>query len=441
MSNEAERSFIAGILNQSELLKDYELKPDDFIGFNNRCLFQCIVDMSEKDQFIDCSTFIDYLGIKHPEDNRLFSHAVDIMAGFASLAGMDNYVKAILRDSQGAKLAHTLRELALMADDFGAYDEKMGKVLDSLSELREPEQKDLVDLNTSLSAFVPELERRGNVQGMDGMATGFQRLDERFMGFKGGNLIIIAGRPSMGKTTLALNITDRSVMRDETVLFFSREMSSLELIDKTVSHLSGVPLKAIKTGQLQDEHWPSISQAVFDLKEKKLFIDESSKSVQKISVIAKKKKLREGLDLIVIDYLQLLDGVGDNRTAQIGSITRGLKSLAKELDIPIILLSQLSREVEKRPDKRPMMSDLRDSGEIEQDADIVIFVYRDEVYYDDEPLNKGIAEIITAKFRNGSIGKDLLSSNFAISRFGNLAACNYQPHQNRKSTKKGFNND
>jgi len=149
--------------------------------------------------------------------------------------------------------------------------------------------------------------------------------------------------------------------------------------------------------------------------------------------------MREGLDLIVIDYLQLMDGKGDNRTAQIGSITRGLKALAKELEIPIILLSQLSREVEKRPDKRPMMSDLRDSGEIEQDADIIIFVYRDEVYYEDDAMNKGFAEILVRKFRNGEIGNEILSTDLSRSKFLDVSNFTYQPYENKKQSRGGFN--
>ncbi len=439
MSNEAEQCFIGIILDNSKLLDDYDLIANDFMGLDNRQIFQAILDMKEHGDFIDNATFLDYVSKTYPDNNRLFGHTALIMSGFVSDAGMANYYKAIRRDSQGAKLVTTLTGLAVMAGEHGSYPGKMEKVLNTLAELQEPDQKGVVDLKTNLKGFLNELDRRQSLKGMDGLATGFDKLDERLNGLGKGNLIIIAGRPSMGKTTFALNISDHNAMAGKSVLFFSREMTSSELIDKSISNLSGVSLKSIKSGNLNESEWPLISQAVSNFQDKNLFIDESSLTVQQISIAAKKKKMREGLDLIVIDYLQLMDGKGDNRTAQIGSITRGLKALAKELEIPIILLSQLSREVEKRPDKRPMMSDLRDSGEIEQDADIIMFVYRDEVYYEDDAMNKGFAEILIRKFRNGEIGNEILCTDLSKSKFMDVSNFTYQPYENKKQSRGGFN--
>ena len=439
MSNEAEQCFIGIILDNSKLLDDYDLIANDFMGLDNRQLFQAILDMKEHGDFIDNATFLDYVSKTYPDNNRLFGHTALIMSGFISDAGMDSYYKAIRRDSQGAKLVTTLTGLASMAGEHGSYPDKMEKVLNTLSELQEPEQKSLVDLKTNLSGFIDELDRRQDLKGMDGLATGFEKLDERINGLKAGNLVIVAGRPAMGKTTFALNISDKAAMNDKTVLFFSREMSSTELIDKSVSHISNVPLKSIKTGTLDESEWPLLTSGINRFQSKKLFIDESSRTVQQISIVAKKKKMRDGLDLMVIDYLQLLDGVGNNRTEQVGSITRGLKALAKELEIPIILLSQLSRKVEERPDKRPMMSDLRDSGEIEQDADIIMFGYRDEVYYEDDPMNKGVVEILVSKFRNGEIGKEFLGADLSRSKFFDMKGFTYQPHENKKQSRGGFN--
>jgi len=439
MSNEAENCFIGIILDNSKLLDDYDLIANDFMGLDNRQIFQAILDMKDHETFIDSVTFLDYLGKAFPDNQRLFSHTINIIANFISDAGLNNYYKAIRRDSQGAKLVTKLTGLAVMAAEHGNYPDKMEKVLNTLAELQEPDQKGVVDLKTNLKGFLNELDRRQSLKGMDGLATGFTQLDKRLNGLGKGNLIIIAGRPSMGKTTFALNISDHNAMAGKTVLFFSREMTSSELIDKSIANLSGVSLKSIKSGNLNESEWPLISQAVSNFQDKNLFIDESSLTVQQISITAKKKKMREGLDLIVIDYLQLMDGKGDNRTAQIGSITRGLKALAKELEIPIILLSQLSREVEKRPDKRPMMSDLRDSGEIEQDADIIMFVYRDEVYYEDDAMNKGFAEILIRKFRNGEIGNEILCTDLSKSKFMDVSNFTYQPYENKKQSRGGFN--
>jgi replicative DNA helicase len=318
MSNEAENCFIGIILDNSKLLDDYDLIANDFMGLDNRQIFQAILDMKEHGDFIDNATFLDYVSKTYPDNNRLFGHTALIMSGFISDLGLNNYYKAIRRDSQGAKLVTTLTGLAAMAGEYGSYPDKMETVLNTLSELQEPEQKGIVDLKTNLKGFIDELGRRQSVQGMDGIATGFEKLDERINGLKPGNLVIIAGRPAMGKTTFALNISDHNAMTGKTVLFFSREMTSSELIDKSISNLSGVPLNSIKSGELNEDEWPSISRTVSNFQDKNLFIDECSRTVQQMSIIAKKKKMREGLDLIVIDYLQLMDGKGDNRTAQIG---------------------------------------------------------------------------------------------------------------------------
>jgi len=438
VSNEAERNFIGGILNDSKLLQDYELKANDFMGVHNRELYACILEMNENGDFIDNITFMDYLTAKYPDNKNLFSHLVGIFADFISAAGMDNYAKAIQRDSKGAKLSVTLSELALMAGSHGNYPDKMEKVLNTIAEMQEPEQRDLVDINDGMRGFIEELERRGNIEGMDGLSTGFERLDQRFNGLKPSDLMIVAGRPSQGKTSFALNIADHVAINDGSVLVFSLEMSAPQLMDKSMANLSGVGLDTIKRGNLTDEHWPMITMAMSQLKDKKLFVDETARTVQQMSIIAKKKKLQEGLDLIIVDYIQLMDGAGGNRTEQVGSISRGLKLLAKDLNVPVIALSQLSRGVESRQDKRPMMSDLRDSGAIEQDADIIMFVYRDEYYYPDETLNKGVAEIITSKYRNGEVGKDVLATDLASSKFKNLDVFNYQPHDNNKQVK-GFN--
>jgi replicative DNA helicase len=350
---------------------------------------------------------------------------------------MANYAKAILRDSQGAKLSVTLSELAVMAGSHGDYPDKMENVLNTIAEMQEPEQRELVDINTSMGNFINELERRQSIKGMDGLSTGFDLLDERFNGLKPSDLIIVAGRPSMGKTTFALNIADHLVVNNKSVLLFSLEMSAPQLVDKTMSNLSGIGLSKIKTGNLGSEDYSMISHTMSRLKDKRLAIDESATTVQKMSIIAKKKKLQQGLDLIVVDYIQLMEGTGGNRTEQVGSISRGLKLMAKELNVPVIALSQLSRGVESRQDKRPMMSDLRESGAIEQDADIVCFVYRDEYYHDDDPMNKGVAEIITAKYRNGETGKDCLGTDLAKSKFKNLINTNYQPYEAKKQSR-GF---
>lgn len=438
MSNEAERGFIGGILHKSELLQDYDLKESDFIGINNKQVFLSILEMGENGDFIDPATFLDYLSKKYQGDDTIFNHAVGIIADFISFAGMSQYAGAIKRDSQGLQLSVLLRDLSEMAGEHGDYSDKIEKVLDALTNLQEPEQRGLVDIKTNLRNFMDEIERRGQIEGFDGIETGLKPLDDRFNGLKPSDLIVVAGRPSMGKTTLAMNIADKAAINNKSVLVFSLEMSASQLIEKSISSISNVELGVIKSGKLKDEDWPLFTMAFSQLQDKKYSIDETAKTVQRMSIVSKKKKIKDGLDLIVIDYLQLMEGVGRNRNEEVGSITRQLKQLAKELEVPIILLSQLSRGVESRPNKRPLMSDLRDSGSIEQDADVICFVYRDEYYYQDDPHNKGVAEIITAKFRNGEVGTDILSAQLSRSKFSNLTHLDYMPYETKKQTK-GFN--
>lgn len=436
MSNQAEIGFLGIILNNSKLLDDYDLQPEEFIVPQNRMVYQAILNMREKDQPITCATFMDFIEQTTPDDLNLFNNSVKIMNEYITDSGIDSYAQAIRRDAQGHILGNTLTELAEVAHGFGSYQEKYEKVLDTITALQEPDSKELVDIKIHLETFVDDLERRQNSQGLDGLSTGFTKLDERFNGLKKTDLIIIAGRPSQGKTTLALNIAENIALQDKSVLVFSLEMSASQLITKSVASISGLELNKIKqTEPLDEDSYVKLGTGIGRLKETNLTIDESARSVHQMTTIAKKRKIRTGLDLVVVDYIQLGEGKGNSPHERIGSITQGLKRLAKELDVPVIALSQLSREVEKRPNKRPQMSDLRDSGSIEADADIVMFVYRDEYYYPEETMNKGVAEIITSKFRMGEVGKDFLSARLEKSKFVDFEDYGYAAHENNKKNK------
>jgi replicative DNA helicase len=215
------------------------------------------------------------------------------------------------------------------------------------------------------------------------------------------------------------------------------EMSRNQLYDKMVSSVSGIKFDKIKKGTLESDDWPKLSSAVTRMKDRKIHVlDRAGMHINQIAAASRRINRKEKLGLVVVDYLQLIRGDGNNRTEQVGSISRALKGLAKELDCPVLALSQLSRAVEQRPNKRPVNADLRDSGEIEQDADIIMFIYRDEVYNENSP-EKGIAEIITTKFRNGEIGTDRLMTRLDCSRFENLAH-GYEPPEEEYKPKKKF---
>jgi replicative DNA helicase len=264
-----------------------------------------------------------------------------------------------------------------------------------------------------------------------GVATGLADLDELTTGLQPADLVIIAGRPSMGKTTLAMNIAEHvAIKATKPVLVFSMEMPADSLAMRMMSSLGRLDQHRLRTGKLDDNDWPRVTSAVHMLSEAPLFIDDTP-ALTPVEMRARARRLvkeQGSLGLIVVDYLQLMRVTNtklDNRTAEISEISRSLKTLAKELNVPVIALSQLNRSLEQRQDKRPMMSDLRESGAIEQDADLICFIYRDEVYNEDSP-DKGCAEIIVAKQRNGPIGRVRVAFLGQFTRFEDLA---YQGHQ------------
>ncbi|MBL1433783.1 MAG: replicative DNA helicase [Gammaproteobacteria bacterium] len=257
-----------------------------------------------------------------------------------------------------------------------------------------------------------------------GVATGFSDLDELTAGLQPGDLIIVAGRPSMGKTAFAINIAEHvAIKADKAVAVFSMEMPGEQLIMRMLSSLGRINQQRLRTGKLEDTDWPRLTSAIGILQDVKLFIDDSA-ALTPIDIRARARRLMRDnngeLGLIVVDYLQLMQSPrsSENRTAEISDISRSLKALAKELHVPVIALSQLNRSLEQRPNKRPVMSDLRESGAIEQDADVIAFIYRDEVYNEDSP-ERGIAEIIIAKQRNGPIGMKKLTFLGEYTRFEN----------------------
>lgn len=268
--------------------------------------------------------------------------------------------------------------------------------------------------------------------GITGLPTGFIDFDDQTSGLQPADLIIIAGRPSMGKTTFAMNIAENAAIHSkQPVAVFSMEMPADSLAMRMLSSLGRIDQHRLRTGRLNDDDWPRLTSAIALLNEAPLFIDDTGGlTPSELRARARRLKREHGLSLIIIDYLQLMSGSSngrqaENRTNEISEISRSLKALAKELNVPVIALSQLNRSLEQRPNKRPVMSDLRESGAIEQDADIIVFIYRDEVYNEDS-AEKGKAEIIISKQRNGPIGTVALTFQGKYTRFENFAPAYYQ---------------
>ena len=288
--------------------------------------------------------------------------------------------------------------------------------------------RDMGQLVAEVVERIDHLYNRDNPDDVTGVTTGFADLDRMTSGLQPGDLIIVAGRPSMGKTAFSVNIAENVALSTGTaVAIFSMEMGGAQLVMRMVGSVGRLDQHKIKTGRLQDDDWQKLTYAVGRLADAPIHIDESP-GLTALEVRARARRLarqyNDKLGLIVIDYLQLMSGSSNakdaNRATELGEISRSLKSLAKELKVPIIALSQLSRTVEHRPDKRPMMSDLRESGAIEQDADLILFMYRDEYYHPDSP-DKGLAEVIIGKHRNGPTGRVRLAFLGHYSRFENAA--------------------
>ena len=288
-----------------------------------------------------------------------------------------------------------------------------------------------VPVRQILPAVIDQIDEwHNNPDKMRGLPTGFTEFDKLTGGLRPGDLVIVAGRPSMGKTTLAVNMAEYAAVHPGTrasVAIFSMEMPSEQVIMRMLASIGGVPLNSLRSGRISDEDWVRITGATSQLSEAKIFVDETpALNPTELRARARRVKREHGLSLVVVDYLQLMQvpGTNENRATEIAEISRGLKALAKELQVPVIALSQLNRAVEQREHKRPVMSDLRESGSLEQDADMVLLIYREEVY-DRNTTKKGIAEIDLVKHRNGEIGTFVLTFQGQYTRFANYVPDSY----------------
>jgi replicative DNA helicase len=434
-SLEAEQAVLGGLMLENgawDQIAD-TLIENDFHLFDHRIIFRAIVDLAYHNQPFDVVTLADK--IKHSEDASGVN-SKNITAYMATLAKETPTAANIVAYADIVREKSILRQLATTGTDIaGTAYQTQGMHSRELLDIAEKKIfsigdhgskgiggfKGMKELLKTTVERIDELFERGET--ITGIATGFDQFDENTSGLQKGDLVIVAGRPSMGKTSLAMNMAEYAVIqKQETVAIFSMEMPSHQLTMRMLSSIGRINQQNIRTGKLTDEDWPRLTSAVSMLSESKLFIDDSAAlTPTEIRARARRLKREHGLSLIVIDYLQLMQvtGSGENRTNDVSEISRSLKALAKELEVPVIALSQLNRSLEQRTDKRPVMSDLRESGAIEQDADLIVFIYRDEVYHEDSP-DKGTAEIIVAKQRNGPIFKTRLTFLGQYTRFENF---------------------
>ncbi|OPX56161.1 primary replicative DNA helicase [Oceanospirillum multiglobuliferum] len=440
-SLEAERAVLGGLLLDNEAWDGAaeRLTGKDFYRRDHRLIFEAMASLAEFAKPFDVVTISEVLEQKKELDQ------VGGLPYLAELARNTPSASNILAYAEIVRERSTLRQLIKASNKIAetAFDAQ-GKTSDEL--LNEAERL-VFEISESRPKFGgPEgvatilrktIERIDELYKLDtamtGLSTGFKDLDAMTSGLQPSDLVIVAGRPSMGKTTFAMNIAEHATLsQKKPVVVFSMEMPSESLMLRMLSSLGRIDQTNVRTGKLGDDDWPRLTSAVNLLESQPLFVDDTPALTPNEMRARIRRLARENGDigLVVIDYLQLMrvPGLSDNRTAEISEISRSLKGLAKEFNCPVIALSQLNRSLEQRPNKRPVMSDLRESGAIEQDADVIAFIYRDEVYNKDDESNKGIAEVIIGKQRNGPIGNVKLAFVGKYTRFEDLAPDYYSQY-------------
>lgn len=410
---EAEQAVLGAILLNPEVLTNVNerIRAEDFYRQGHQRLYQVMNELAEKREPIDLVTLTALLQDKNLlEEVGGVSYLTEIAALVPVISNVDYYAKIVETKSMQRNL---IRTATTIISDAYTSDE-------DISEVMETAEKKILDIarRRIKGSFTPikdvlvesfeQIEAlHYNKGGLKGLSTGFVDLDKMTSGFQKSDLIIVAARPSMGKTAFALNVAQNVALRTgETVAIFSLEMSSAQLVMRMIASEGNIDAQAFRTGNLNEEDWEKLTMSIGTLSEASIFIDDTP-GITIFDIRAKLRRLQaeHGLGLVMIDYLQLISGRGvDSRQQEISEISRSLKLMAREFNVPIIALSQLSRAVEQRQDKRPMLSDLRESGSIEQDADMVAFLYRDD-YYNEESEKKNIAEIIIGKQRNGPVGR------------------------------------
>ena len=434
-SVQAEQSVLGGLMLDNETWEKIadRLVENDFYRHDHRLIFRAISILADRQLPFDVVTLAEVLEKnKWLGDAGGFSYLGALAKDTPSATNIVAYADIVRERSVLRQLIHAATEVADSAyhtkgRELGALVEEAEQKIFQIADQRRRTHSGFKDIRSLLAGAVNRIEELFQKKGhITGISTGFEDLDEMTSGLQRGDLIIVAGRPSMGKTTFAMNIAENVAIKNKEenlpVAVFSMEMPGEQLAMRMMSSLGRIDQHRVRTGQLHDDEWPRMTSAINMLAETKLFIDDTA-ALTPTEVRARCRRLSREygqLGLVVLDYLQLMQtsGNAENRVNEISEISRSLKALAKEMNVPVIALSQLNRNLEQRTNKRPMPSDLRESGAIEQDADIIMFIYRDEVYNPDSP-DKGKAEIIIAKQRNGPIGMVPLTFMGQFTRFEN----------------------
>ena len=427
---EAEQAVIGSMLTDNDaVISSVEvLKAEDFYREDNRIIFTAMANLYSKAEPIDLITVkseLESMG-KFDQVGGL-EYLAELPEKVPTTANASKYIKIVEEKAVLRNLIKTANEIIELGYD---PTEEVDDIMEGAEKrifnlMQDKNQKGYAPIKDILVDSFTELEELYNrKQHITGVPSGFADLDYRTAGFHGSELILIAARPAMGKSAFALNIATHAAVRAKTpVAIFSLEMSKEQMVDRILCREAMVDSNKVRTGKLEEEDWTKLAETIGPLSEAEIYIDDTPGiSITEIRAKCRKLKLEKNIGMVVIDYLQLIQGSNKrngSREQEISEISRSLKILAKELNVPVLALSQLSRAVEQRPDHRPMLSDLRESGAIEQDADIVMFLYRDD-YYNEDSEKKNIAEVIIAKQRGGSTGTVDLGWFGTYTKFGNL---------------------
>ena len=411
---DAEESVLGAAMISADAVNTVmdHLDPADFYKPAHQLIFEAIVELFDANQPVDAVTVSDSLRRREQ---------LDRMGGIAYLTGLidrvptasnvDYYATIVEENSQRRRLLEAGSIVGGLAFEDADIAEVMDQAEQAVFKVAEKRMGDgLVPVSPLINATLEQIEELGS-RGSEitGIPTGFKDLDRKLAGLHPANLVVIAARPSMGKSTLATNIALNVARTDNTVAIFTLEMSRDEVVQRLLCSLGRIDSQKLRTGQLGEQQWQRVAAAAGQLFEAPIYVDDSaSLTVTEIRAKCRRLKRQRGLELVVVDYIQLMTGGNrrtENRQQEIAEISRGLKNLARELHVPIIAVSQLNRALEQRQDKRPMLGDVRESGAIEQDSDVVMFIYRDEYYNPENVENRGVAEVNVAKHRAGATGR------------------------------------
>jgi len=438
-NNDAEQAILGGIFRNPDVYDDVVeiIRVEDFYLYQHRLIWEAIGDIVNGNNTPDAISVSEYLDRKGMLDEAgEFQYISSLALNIGTSRNVIKYAQVV---ADYARERRTLAALNKAGDIIHGDGETADKIDKALTEIQDAaEAKDIgegaVWIKDALREWVDDLDRRfTSGTEIQGLSTGYSDLDKKLNGLKPGKMYIVAGRPSMGKSVIGQNICEHvAVELGKPAAFFSMEMPTQDVTGRVVCSIGRVDNKETRSGKVQEDSFPRITNAARRLQDSPLYIDDAaSLSPNELRAKCRKLKRTKDIQLVVVDYLQLMRAPGykNDRVHEIEEISRQLKAMAKELHIPVVVISQLNRSVDGRQDKRPIMSDLRESGAIEQDADVIAFIYRQDQYENDESKHTSVAELIVRKNRDGETGTILLLANLRFNRFDNFDGREYQQEQ------------